>query len=545
EGQKFYLAGDSSFHFLPGDLLSITGRFSPVDDVSNIYAFSYSRYLKQKGIQYKILLMAEPTVKGYAKDYYAWFQELRHRLQEKTNVLFPDGQINAIFKAVGLGYKNDLHSETKQLFSETGTIHLLAVSGLHMGAVFYIILFILRTFRLNKKNSKLVVIPLLWSYACLTGLSPSVVRAAQILTFIIIGEVFTKDYSPLNCIAASGLFTLLVDKYAIYSLSMQMSYAAYTGIIIFFPHLKELPGKLPPLLSAIYSLLCISVAAQITTLPISAYYFHCFSITSLFINIIVVPLTSILLYVYLLLLALPLFISIKLVVVGNLLCRLMLFLLQHFHPFNWVLRDIYPSATLVILLYIFLFLFFYLMVGRKRYLFTPTLIVASLFIIYSSWHKFSIQNKQEVVIFHLYHERCILFNYMGYYIPIAQPEKDHGQRQYMPYVYRHKLKRLEGHRGFTGTDLKFQDHTLTSPNTRIRLVDKLHCIVNSQSNIWVIGENICPERVISSDSLYPQTIILDGSNNHSTHRQWEMFCSNKGILLRSTRQEGSIIISLQ
>ena len=133
------------------------------------------------------------------------------------------------------------------------------------------------------KKSRLILIPLIWLVACITGLSPSACRAATILSFITIGEAFRQETIPLNAIAAAAFFSLLIHPELLYSVSFQMSYAAYTGIILIYPlmRIKKMHKYLRPL----YSLLCISFSAQAMTLPIMAYYFHTISLNRIFINL--------------------------------------------------------------------------------------------------------------------------------------------------------------------------------------------------------------------------------------------------------------------
>lgn len=153
----------------------------------------------------------------------------------------------------------------------------------------------------------MILIPLIWLVACITGLSPSACRAATILSFITIGEAFRQETIPLNAIAAAAFFSLLINPELLYSVSFQMSYAAYTGIILIYPLMQI--KKMHKFLRPLYTLLCISFSAQIMTLPIMAYYFHSISLNSIFINLITVPAASFLLYGGIILLALPEFIS--------------------------------------------------------------------------------------------------------------------------------------------------------------------------------------------------------------------------------------------
>ena len=197
----------------------------------------------------------------------------------------------------------------------------------------------------------MLLIPLLGAYACLTGLSPSVLRSAILLSFMLIGKAFHKNYTPLNSVAASAFLILIIQPGNLYSVSFQMSYAAYTGILIFFPLLNRFTRKLPKLFSRLCALIWLSIAAQLTTLPLCLYYFHTISLTSFLINIIAIPLTTLLLYTALILLLLPLTLGLKLIFLTDGLCTFLFLSLQHFTTINWQWENCYPTLLHLLLAY--------------------------------------------------------------------------------------------------------------------------------------------------------------------------------------------------
>lgn len=157
---------------------------------------------------------------------------IRNNLATKLQQVIPDSTTYKLLAALCLGCRQEITSATKELFQNTGTIHILAISGLHIGAIFAFFLCLLRLFHFKSRKSRLILIPLIWFVACITGLSPSACRAATILSFITIGEAFKQETIPLNAIAAAAFFSLLINPELLYSVSFQMSYAAYTGIIL-------------------------------------------------------------------------------------------------------------------------------------------------------------------------------------------------------------------------------------------------------------------------------------------------------------------------
>lgn len=349
-----------------GDSLIFYSRIYPLRENSNPGEFNYSRYLKQKGVHYQLIPLSPIQSDSHSHSLYSYFNHLREDLIHKTSRLTQDSTCRMLINALCLGYKNDLDSGLQDLFLTTGTIHLLSVSGLHTGAIYLLFIFLLKHLGLPHRRIELLALPLLWGYACLTGLSPSVVRASTILSFIATGRALHRTYIPVNSLAASAFFTLLFQPSALYSLSFLLSYSAYAGIMILYPLFLRLFPELPTLLSKLYSCCCITIAAQLPTLPISAYYFHTININGFLANLIAVPLATILLYSSAFCLLLPTFISRYLIVIPNLLCKILIYFLQKFSIISINIAGLYPSSLTLLLLYLSfiglcLFLYF-----RKR-----------------------------------------------------------------------------------------------------------------------------------------------------------------------------------
>lgn len=133
---------------------------------------------------------------------------IRNNLATKLQQVIPDSTTYKLLAALCLGCRQEITSATKELFQNTGTIHILAISGLHIGAIFAFFLCLLRLFHFKSRKSRLILIPLIWFVACITSLSPSACRCSQpILSFITIGEAFKQETIPLNAIAAPLFFT--------------------------------------------------------------------------------------------------------------------------------------------------------------------------------------------------------------------------------------------------------------------------------------------------------------------------------------------------
>ena len=530
-----YLQIPDSMKVSVGDSLSGLIRLYPLQTSHNRHDFNYNNYLQHQGIQAKGFPVGEIHKTGHSQDLYSVCHMIRNNLATKLQQVIPDSTTYKLLAALCLGCRQEITSATKELFQNTGTIHILAISGLHIGAIFAFFLCLLRLFHFKSRKSRLILIPLIWFVACITGLSPSACRAATILSFITIGEAFKQETIPLNAIAAAAFFSLLINPELLYSVSFQMSYAAYTGIILIYPLMQI--KKMHKFIRPLYTLLCISFSAQIMTLPIMAYYFHSISLNSICINLIAVPPASFLLYGGIMLLALPGFISFYLsyIIIG--LAHLFIFSLQLFSRVVINLPDLYPTATHVILFYLIIVLVIIYLITRKRHVLRFICYSMSILLIFHGCFTYYIQNHQEIVIRNLYKHSAILLNYKGYYTYLKTTNPDDGLSTY---ITANHLQALPTHEAFVGQQIKFIQNHLSSSQCSISIIDHTNPTF-SHEDIVIITENIYPP---DSLKFHPQQIIMDNSNTGRCTQAWQKFCLKNQIPFFKTSEVGTIILKI-
>ena len=530
-----YLQVPDSTEITVGDSLAGLIRLYLLQTSHNRHDFNYDNYLQHQGIQAKGFPTGEIHKTGHSQDLYSVCHSIRNNLVTKLQRVIPDSTTYKLLAALCLGCRQEITPDTKELFQNTGMIHILAISGLHIGAIFAFFLCLLRLFHFKSKKSRLILIPLIWLVACITGLSPSACRAATILSFITIGEAFRQETIPLNAIAAAAFFSLLIHPELLYSVSFQMSYAAYTGIILIYPlmRIKKMHKYLRPL----YSLLCISFSAQAMTLPIMAYYFHTISLNSIFINLIAVPAASFLLYGGIMLLALPGFISFYLsyIIIG--LTHLFIFSLQQFSKIVINLPDLYPTVTHVILFYLIIILAIIYLITRKRQVLRFICCSVSILLVFHCCFTYYIQNRQEIVIRNLYKQSAILLNYKGYYAYLKTTSPDDGLSTY---ITANHLQALPTHEAFVGQQIKFIRNHLSSSQCSISIIDHTNSTF-SHENIVIITENIYPPNFLE---VHPRLIIMDNSNTSHCTKAWQKFCLKNQIPFFKTSEVGTIILKI-
>lgn len=286
------------------------------------------------------------------------FSNLKDYLINKNKLNISNPTICALSNAICLGDKSGLTNEVKNLFAKCGIMHIVAVSGLHVGAIYIMARKVLQLLRIRIIQSKVIAIIFIWIYAIIIGMPPSVLRAASILTYVITGELCNKSFSSLNGILACAFFTLIIAPNNINNLSFQLSYAAYIGIILIFPIFAPAKKGGNKYAKKIIASISVSVAAQLLTTPIAIYYFHGTSINSFILNILVIPLTSLLLYCDFFTLIVPSPISQLLGKCVEILGNSIIYITKLIEPINIYIDNIFMSEVSIIIYYILTFTIF-------------------------------------------------------------------------------------------------------------------------------------------------------------------------------------------
>lgn len=215
-----------------------------------------------------------------------------------------DEESLSISSALLLGQKSGLAKETRKKYAQVGASHLLALSGMHLGII-YGILYMLFIRRIRFSEWKWFWLPpillTIWGYAFIAGMPISLVRASIMFSLATIATFAQNDTPPLHILALSALTILLFKPSALFGISFQLSFLAVFFIIVLYQPLREIIR----LRNVITDTLMLSVVAQLGTAPLSIYYFHTLPLTGAIVSVILIPLTTIIIYLGLLTLLIP------------------------------------------------------------------------------------------------------------------------------------------------------------------------------------------------------------------------------------------------
>lgn len=291
-----------------GSRLIIQKKPQPVTNSGNPGGFDYKRFCAFQNIHYQVYLQP--------KDYQVSDQLPTNTfagrlINMRNNVLFilrkyiPGEKETGVAEALLIGYRDDLDKDLVQSYSNTGVVHIIAISGLHLSMIYGLLVLLLNPFSKLKWmhwTKPLVILLILWGFCLLAGAAASILRAAVMFSFIVIGESLGRRTNIYNTLAASAFCLLLYNPYLFWDVGFQLSYTAVLSIVLFMkPIYKQLCFS-NKLLNSIWQLNAVTLSAQVLTLPIILYYFHQFPNLFVFTNFIVVPLSGFILYGELLLL---------------------------------------------------------------------------------------------------------------------------------------------------------------------------------------------------------------------------------------------------
>lgn len=286
--------------FSYGDQLYVPANYEEITEPRNPYEFDVQRWYRRQNFYHQLFVQEDEVLadrKGMGNPIIAWALRLREQQVQLFRRLIRDDEANAVASTLILGYRADLSEETRMAYSKTGTIHALSVSGMHVALIYVIINFMLSF--LNRwpagRIAKLIIaVGLIWLYAIIAGLAPSVLRSAIMLTIFILGSTFNRSLNTYNLLCFSAFIMLLFNPYALYDVGFQLSYLSVFGLMFLQPLIYAWFHFDNYFADKLWSFIALSSAAQIATFPLAIYYFHQFPVYFLLSNLfILLPVTAI------------------------------------------------------------------------------------------------------------------------------------------------------------------------------------------------------------------------------------------------------------
>ncbi|MFK2818510.1 ComEC/Rec2 family competence protein [Flavobacteriaceae sp. LMIT009] len=534
---------DSTIQVLKVDDILITKtEFKELIPPLNPYQFDYKNYLKKKHIYHQLFLSNKElfkvstnkhTIFGHA----SLLREFINIKLEKFN--FHPDQL-AIINALLLGQRQDISSEIYNSYTQAGAIHILAVSGLHVGVILMLLNILFRPIELLKNGKVLktiLIIIILWSFAIIAGLSASVVRAVFMFTIVAIAMNFKRPTNIYNTLAISLFFLLLIKPTFLFDVGFQLSYLAVFAIVTFHPIISKLWLPSNKAFKFIWNIFVVTISAQFGIIPISLFYFHQFPGLFFISNLVIIPFLGIILG-----LGILVFVLASINLLPQVLASLFAKTIGKMNTFvAWVadkeaflFKHISFDLHHVIISYLFIALALYTYY-RRSFQSVITLLF-SILVCQGFLITMKTKSNNEFIVFHKSRHTII----------------GHKQQEKLALYVDKKDSILLSEKLITnytiGKDVTV-NKTDTIPsvfefhNRKLLVIDSLgiYSVKSFKPDIVLLRNSPKFNLVRVIDSLQPHLIICDGSNYKSYQDRWRVTCEHKKIPFHQTSKKGAFL----
>lgn len=553
----YFEKGDAGINELEGgSAIVFKKNLQPIRNSGNPGAFDYRRYCLFQGITHQVYLRKNEFVLHARQSdglYRKWIQGIRGKIIRTLQIYIPGRSESAIAQALLIGYRNDLDADQLRSFANAGVMHVIAISGLHLGIVYGLLVFLLRPFK-RKPGFKwicgLIILICLWLFALLTGAGPSVLRSAVMFSFIVIGESVQKKISVYHTLSASAFFLLCWNPFYLWDIGFQLSYAAVLSIVIFSKPISCWFYSRIWFLNSVWKLMAVTLAAQILTMPLTVYHFHQMSNLFLPANLIIVPLSALALYGEILLCLIS-----PITVVANFLGKILGFILGTMNHYV-ALIDTIPFAvsnnfSISVfqsgLLFLFIATIGSWLMSRQKRMFILSLVLLMVMGMWRLGDRWSKRTQSKLVVYNIPGHRAIDFvqgltyQFEGDSVIVTEPGLYNFYLR--PARLSFGLKRTENIRGLKGNSPFYYfgnqavlvlDSSWVFPNA-LEPIDKHVIILSGAASV-----SISQLHQIFNCRQY----VFDASSPAWKIRQWKNECDSLHLRRHSVAEDGAFILDL-
>lgn len=524
----------------PGNLILLKSTFQEIAGPQNPHAFDLKSYMAIHSVYHTSYVDTNSFAvlpNHISSSLWQMGLSIKYKIIKRLGEVDLSENARTICSALITGFDDDIDKEVLENFSHSGTLHILSVSGLHVGLIYLVLNYFLAFIDRNKKYklAQLIFISLcLWFFALITGFSAPVLRSVIMFNLLGFGNLYFRNRSAnqINILAVSAFILLLYNPLLVQDIGFLLSYSAIFGILYFFPKIYKVYEPKNKIGEHIWKSCVVSFSATITTLPITLLVFHQFPIWFAFANLIIVPLSFALLLLAFIALFKITFISALI----NFLTAFMINFISIFNTDGWAFIDridisFIDSIFLVITLFFITFVF---TMRSYKYAF-------GLFIVIIAWQLYGLassyeaKSKNELVVYQIGHGSCVSI--------------------------KNKLNTLLSHYDTANYTMNVKPNLISYNNTNISSAPFNYCknanvglliqdqkskmpeYINFSVSHILISNNAVPKPDLL-DKLRPKVIIADGSNSYWALRKLEKLCEVNRIHFYSTRNKGAFILPL-
>jgi competence protein ComEC len=550
-------AGSSLAGLTYGTQLLIAKPLQEIKNSGNPGGFDYTRYCLFNDIAYQVFLKPEEFVALPGKNEKwlgAFLISIRKEVLRILRTNIKGEKELGLAEALLIGYKNDLDKNLVQSYTNTGVVHIIAISGLHLGLIYWLLVQIFMPLQKRKEFRwlrPLLIITGLWLFALLAGSQPSIVRSAAMFTCVVIGDSFFRKGNIFNTLAFSAFILLCWNPFWLWDVGFQLSYAAVLSIVIFMRPVYNLLYVKNKLLDFFWKLNAVTIAAQVLTLPVSVYHFHQFPSFFMLTNFVAVPLASTILIGEIFLCAIS-FIPFLAGIAGSILSWLIWCMNSYIESVEALPYSLWDGLQITILQAVVLFFLIagwsYWLLEKSRQGFYTGFVALLAFVMLRSSSFLQSTKQKKIIVYNVPQRQAIDFvdgrNY--YFHGDADLLKDDFLRNFhlKPSRILHRITPKE-----SIGNLYNRENYFLYYNKRILLLDETVSFQQPENKIPVdlllISKNPRLYFNTLSRTFDIKQVVFDGSVPAWKMRYWKKDCDSLGIPYHDVNEKGAFVMNLR
>lgn len=536
----------------PGDRMIIYKAPSLIEQAGNPGEMNVVRHYAQENCTHRVFLkegeyqLLKKRKAGYGLARFLF--QLKKWIIQQLHQNIPDKKAAGLAIALLIGYREELEAELSQVYANTGVVHIIAISGMHLALIGWLLQQLLLPLKKNSaphRFAQLIIVSVIWLFSLLADATPSVLRAAISFSLIALGVLINRKPNSLNSLFAAGFFLLLFQPLWLWNLGFQLSFLAVLSILLFAPSLQRVGRKLPSWIHTPYQLIAVTIAAQLLTVPVSIYYFHQFPASFLGSNLIAIPLSTLLLYCLIALLTIGMFQPI-----GNLLGWIAIQLIELMNGcMEWIAQlpgllwtRLYWTAPEAILLSILFLLIGHWIINQSRRAFVSTLFVIIALLLLQVNAVYTYPRQKKLIVYNHSAITALTWIHGRYAISFAK-RKDMDDSTRLAYliqpcyavyqIRQSQLQLIQPLISIGSCTLLIPDRNRLPPPTADFPINYLLIsrVAPFQGESWIKSRRI-------------QFAILDGTIGPQTRIAWRKQLTEAGIPFYDMKQSGAFVHSL-
>ena len=537
-----------------GSVIAFSKPPEPIQNSGNPGAFDYAGYCLFREITHQVFLAPgefQVTSSDKGSLLQSFLFKTRDNIIDILRKYIHGKREQALAEALLIGYKNDLDKTLIQSFSNTGVVHIIAISGLHLGVLYGLLILLLKPFKKRQQTKWLRAVLLItgiWLFTLLTGGAPSVTRSAVMFSAVILSEVLNRKSSIYNTLAFSAFILLCYNPFWLWDAGFQLSYAAVLSIIVFYRKIYTLLDIKNRLLDFFWKINSVTLAAQVLTIPLGIYHFHQFPNYFLLTNFLLVPLSGLVLTGELSLCLLSFYPPLA-GPPGNLLSKLLHFMniwVERINtlPFS-VWESLYLSQVQTLLLYLIIAGLSYWLSEKNKMGLKAALTAMLMFTVLRTLSVYSHTAEKKIIVYNIpQHEAIDLCDPAGFQF-IGDTELHQDDFRYAFYIKPSRvLNRLSrpaqlvphvnGYFSFSGKKIMLLDQPRHfKPDT-----------VRPRIDLLIVSNNSPVHFPALTQTFDIAQVVFDGSNTYRKLVYWKKDCDSLHIPWYDVSEKGAFVMTL-